>query len=76
MGRVGKEAQDTLWLMAGLLVDILMLDIVWVIVILAVEVMVEVLMFQRVSMSWITVSSKDKIVELVSGVWQVVEEIS
>jgi hypothetical protein len=71
VGRVGEEAQDTLQLMAGLSVDILMLDIVWVIVVLAVEVVAEVLMFQRVSMSWMTVSSRDKIMKLVSGVWWV-----
>jgi hypothetical protein len=59
--------------MAGLLVDILTLDIVWVIVVLAVEVVAEVLMFQRVSVSWMTVSSRDKIVELVSGVQWVAE---
>jgi hypothetical protein len=70
-GRVGKETQDTLWLMAGLLVDILTLDIVWVIVVLTVEVMAEVLMFQRVSVSWMTASSRDEIVELVGCVWQV-----
>jgi hypothetical protein len=45
MGKVGKETCDTLWVSAGLLVDILMLDIVGVVVILAVEVVVEVLMF-------------------------------
>jgi hypothetical protein len=45
MGRVGEEAQDTLWLCTGLLMDILTLDMVWVIVVLAVEVTTEVLMF-------------------------------
>jgi hypothetical protein len=45
MGRAGKEAHDTLWLPTWLLVDILMLDIVWVIVVSAVEVMAIVLMF-------------------------------
>jgi hypothetical protein len=33
MGRAGKEACDTLQLAAGLVVDILMLDMVWVIVV-------------------------------------------
>jgi hypothetical protein len=59
--------------MAGHLVDILMLDIVWVIVVLTIEVVAEVLMFQRVSTSQITASSRDKSVELVSGIWWVVE---
>jgi hypothetical protein len=68
MGRVGKETWNTLWLMAGLLMDILMLDIVWVIVVLAVEVTAVVLMFQSVSMSWMTASSRDEIVELVGQV--------
>jgi hypothetical protein len=68
---VGKETWDVLWLMAGLLVDILTLDIVWVIVVSTVEVVAEVLMFQRVSMSWMTVSSRNEIVELVGYVWQV-----
>jgi hypothetical protein len=44
MGRAGKETQDTLWLMAGLSMDILMLDIVQVIVVSTVEVTAEVLM--------------------------------
>jgi hypothetical protein len=74
MGRAGEETQDTLWLLAGLSVDILMLDIVWVIVISAVEVVAEVLMFQRVSVSRMTASSRDKIVELVGCVWWVVEK--
>jgi hypothetical protein len=74
-GKVGKEAWDTLWLMAGLLVDILMLDMVWVIVVLAVEVTAEVLMFQRVSPSQMTASSRDKIVKLVSGVRWVVDQV-
>jgi hypothetical protein len=73
MGRVGKETCDTLWLMTGLSVDILTLDIVWVVVILAVEVAAEVLMFQRVSVSWMTVSSRDEIMKLVSHVGWFVE---
>jgi hypothetical protein len=51
MGKVGEEACDTLQLMAGLLMDILMLDMVWVIVVSAVEVTAEILMLQRVSPS-------------------------
>jgi hypothetical protein len=51
MGRVGKETWDTLRLMAGLSMDILMLDIVGVIVVSAVEVAAVILMFQRVSVS-------------------------
>jgi hypothetical protein len=51
MGRAGEETQGALWLTAGLLVDILTLDIVWVVVVSAVEVAAEVLMFQRVSVS-------------------------
>jgi hypothetical protein len=74
MGRVGEETWDTLWLTAGLSVDILTLDIVWVIVILAVEVMAEVLMFQRVSMSQMTVSFRDEIVKLVSGIWWIIKK--
>jgi hypothetical protein len=72
MGRVGEEAQDTLQLAAGLSVDILMLDMVWVIVVLAVDINVEIRMFERVSMSWMAVSSRDEIVELVGGVWWIV----
>jgi hypothetical protein len=45
MGRVGEETCNTLQLMAGLSVNILMLDIVGVIVVLAVEVVAVVLMF-------------------------------
>jgi hypothetical protein len=44
MSNAGEETWDTLWLTAGLSVDILTLDIVGVIVILAVEVAAEVLM--------------------------------
>jgi hypothetical protein len=67
-GRAGKETQNTLWLMAGLLVDILMLDIVGVIVISAVDVAAEILVLQRVSVSWMTASSRFEIVNLVSCV--------
>jgi hypothetical protein len=73
MGRAGEEAWDTLRLVTGLSVDILMLDIVWVIVILAVEVAAVVLMLQRVSMSWMTASSRDEIVELVCHIWGIAE---
>jgi hypothetical protein len=73
MGRVGEETCDTLWLMAGLSVDILVLDIVWVIVVLAVELAAEVLMLQRVSPSWMTGSSRDEIVKFVS-VGRIMEE--
>jgi hypothetical protein len=75
MGKVGEEACDALWLAAGLSMDILMLDMAWVIVVLVVEVAAEVLMFQRVSPSWMTASSRDKIVEFVSGVRQVPDQI-
>jgi hypothetical protein len=74
MGRVGEETWDTLWLLTGLLVDILMLDIVWVVVVSAVEVVAEILMFQRVSVSRMTVSSRDEIVKLVGSIQWVVEE--
>jgi hypothetical protein len=74
MGRAGEETQDALQLAAGLSMDILMLDMVWVIVVLAVEVVTEVLMFQRVSVSWMTVSSRDKIMKLVSGVGQIADQ--
>jgi hypothetical protein len=67
-GKAGEEAHNTLRLMAGLLVDILMLDISWVIVVSAIEVMAVILMLQRVSPSWMTVSSRNKIVKLVSCV--------
>jgi hypothetical protein len=75
MGRVDKEARNTLWLVAGLLVDILMLDIVWVVVVLAVEVTAVVLMFQRVSVSWMTVSSRGKIMKFVGGVRWVANQV-
>jgi hypothetical protein len=74
MGRVGKEAHDTLHVPAGLLVDILMLDISRVIVVSAVEVMAVVLMFQSVSPSQMTVSSRDKIVELVGSIGRIAYE--
>jgi hypothetical protein len=45
-GSVGEETQDTLQLVAGLSMDILMLDIVGVIVISVVEVVAEVLVLQ------------------------------
>jgi hypothetical protein len=73
MGRVGEETWDTLWLMAGLSVDILTLDIVWVIVVLAVEVVAVILMFQRVSVSQMTASSRDEIVKLVGCVRWIVD---
>jgi hypothetical protein len=76
MGKVGEETHDTLRLMAGLLVDILMLDMVQVIVVLAVEAVTEVLMFQRVSPSQMTVSSRDEIVKFVSCVGWIVDEHS
>jgi hypothetical protein len=44
MGKVGEEAWDILQLTAGLSMDILMLDMIWVIVVLAVEVIAEILM--------------------------------
>jgi hypothetical protein len=65
MGRVGEEMCDTLRVLVW---DILMLDIIRVIVVLAVGVDTEMRMFQRVSMSWMAVSSRDKIVELVGHV--------
>jgi hypothetical protein len=52
----------------------LALDIVWVIVASAVEVTAEVLMLQRVSPSQMTVSSRDEIMKLVSGVRPVMDE--
>jgi hypothetical protein len=44
-GKAGEEACDTLWVMAGLSVDILMLDIVGVVVVSAVDVVAVILMF-------------------------------
>jgi hypothetical protein len=76
MGRVGKETWDTLWLMAGLSVDILMLNMVWVIVVSAVEVTAEVLVLQGVSVSQMTASSRDKSVELVGHIRQVADQVS
>jgi hypothetical protein len=73
MGRAGKETRNALQLTTGLSMDILMLDIVGVVVISAVEVMTEVLMFQRVSMSQMTASSRDEIVKLVSRVGQITD---
>jgi hypothetical protein len=75
MGRAGEETHDTLQLMAGLLVDMLMLDIVWVIVVLAVEVTAEILVLQRVSVSWMTASSWDEIVKLVGSVGWIVDQV-
>jgi hypothetical protein len=74
MGKVGEEARDTLQLAAGLLVDILMLDISWVIVVSAVEVVAVILMLQSVSPSWMTASSRDKIMELVGCIGRIVDE--
>jgi hypothetical protein len=74
MGKAGKEAHDTLQLAAGLSMDILALDIVWVIVVSAIEVMAECVMLQRVSSSQMTASSRDKIVKLVSGVGELTYE--
>jgi hypothetical protein len=69
--RAGEETQDTLWVLTGLSVDMLMLDIVGVIVISAVEVVAEILMLQRVSVSWMTMSSWPELMKLVSHVWRV-----
>jgi hypothetical protein len=55
--------------------DILTLDMVWIVVVSAVEVMAEVLMLQRVSPSQMTASSRDEIVKLVSGVRWVVDQV-
>jgi hypothetical protein len=69
MGRAGKEAQDAL----GVPVRVVWtLDIV-VIVVPAVLIIAEVRMLKSMSMSWMAVSSRGKIMELVSGVWQVMD---
>jgi hypothetical protein len=60
-----------LQLATGLVVDILMLNIVWVIVVPAVDINAEIRMLKRVSMSWMAASSRDKIVKLVGGVGQI-----
>jgi hypothetical protein len=73
-GSAGEETWDTLRVLTGLSVDILTLDIVGVIVILAVEVMAEVLVLQRVSMSWMATSSRFELMEFVSGVERIVYE--
>jgi hypothetical protein len=67
-GNTDEETQNTLQVLAGLLVDILTLDIVGVIVILAVEVAAEVLVLQRMSMSWMATSSWFELVKFVSGI--------
>jgi hypothetical protein len=72
---VGKEAWDTVYIPAELLVDILTLDMVRVVVVLAVGVNAEVRMLESMSMSWMAASSRDKIVKLVSCVWQWVEVV-
>jgi hypothetical protein len=59
---------------AGLSMDILTLDIVGVIVILAVEVMAEVLVFQRVCMSWMATSSWLELVKLVGHIGRIAYE--
>jgi hypothetical protein len=53
--------------------DILTLDMVWVIVVSAVEVAIEILVFQRVSVSQMTASSRGEYMKFVSGVQWVVE---
>jgi hypothetical protein len=55
-------------LAAGLSMDMLMLDIVGVIVVLAVEVVAEILMLQGVSVSWVTAGPWFELVKLVGGV--------
>jgi hypothetical protein len=67
----GKETQDTLQVPTGLSVDILMLDIVGVIVILAVEVVAEVLMLQSVSVSQMATSSGLELVKLVGCIGRI-----
>jgi hypothetical protein len=62
---VGEEVCDTLGVSAQ---DILMLDIVGVIVVLAVGVDAKMRMFQRVSVSQMAVSSRDELMKLVSCV--------
>jgi hypothetical protein len=71
-GRVGEETWDTLQVLAGLSVDILTLDIVGVVVVPTVEVVAEILVFQRVSMSWMTMSSGFELVKFVSHVGRIV----
>jgi hypothetical protein len=70
-GSTGKKTWDTLWVPTGLSVDILMLDIVGVIVILAVEVVAEILVLQRMSMSQMTMSSRFELIELVGGIGRI-----
>jgi hypothetical protein len=48
---------------------------VGVIVVSAVEVVAEILMFQRVSMSWMTVSSRGEYMKLVSCVRWVADQV-
>jgi hypothetical protein len=75
MGRADKEAWDTLWLAAGLVMDILTLDMVWVIVVLAVDINAEIRMLESMSMSQMAVSSRDKIVEFVGHIQQVANQV-
>jgi hypothetical protein len=73
MGRAGKEVHNALGVSAW---DILMLDIAGVIVVLAVGVNAEVRMFQSMNVSQVAVSSRDEIVELVSCVRWIVNQVS
>jgi hypothetical protein len=45
----------------------------WVIVVSAVEVVAEIMMFESMSVSWMAVSSRDEIVKLVGGVRRVAD---
>jgi hypothetical protein len=74
VGRVGEETWGALRLAAGLFVDILMVDMVLVIVVSAVEVTAETMMFESVSVSWMAVHSREEIVKLVGCVWWVVNQ--
>jgi hypothetical protein len=73
MGRAGKETQDALQLVAGLSMDILMLDIV-VIVILAVEIIAEVGVLESVGVCWVTISSWLELMEFVSCIQRIADE--
>jgi hypothetical protein len=69
---VGEETQDTLQLVAGSSVDILMLDII-VIVVLTVDIVTEVGVFKSVGVSSVTVTAWFELVKLVGGIRRVAD---
>jgi hypothetical protein len=70
---MGEETQDTLQLVAGLSVDILMLDIVDIVV-SAEDIITEVGVLECMGVHWMTVASRFELVKFVSCVWRVADE--